>query len=208
MLQRGGARLRSLLVIHLHSDHVSEQTHAVSSWQAGPEYLLESNGYLTLPCRNESEIKQLILNADAAVLNIPVGTISIWGDRLEQAKAVPLLWWCSAESALSSTEACEADVTVDGILTPSMAAHELNWALHFSAKRFFERQHWQSERKQLTARLEERKWIDMAKGILGEVNGIPEAEAYDVLRKKAMNERKRIVDVAISIVKAQQMLKA
>lgn len=184
MLQRGGARLRSLLVIHLHSDHVSEQTHAVSSWQAGPEYLLESNGYLTLPCRNESEIKQLILNADAAVLNIPVGTISIWSDRLEQAKAVPLLWWCSAESALSSTEACEADVTVDGILTPSMAAHELNWALHFSAKRFFERQHWQSERKQLTARLEERKWIDMAKGILGEVNGIPEAEAYDVLRKK------------------------
>ncbi|WP_328800244.1 ANTAR domain-containing protein [Paenibacillus sp. LX16] len=200
--------MRSLLVIHLHSDHVSEQTHAVSSWQAGPEYLLESNGYLTLPCRNESEIKQLILNADAAVLNIPVGTISIWSDRLEQAKAVPLLWWCSAESALSSTEACEADVTVDGILTPSMAAYELNWALHFSAKRFFERQHWQSERKQLTARLEERKWIDMAKGILGEVNGIPEAEAYDVLRKKAMNERKRIVDVAISIVKAQQMLKA
>jgi response regulator NasT len=197
-----------LLVIHLHSDHVSEQTHAVSSWQAGPENLLESNGYLTLPCRNESEIKQLILNADAAVLDMPVGTISMWGGRLEQAKAVPLLWWCSAESALSSTEACEADVTVDGILTPSMAAHELNWALHFSAKRFFERQHWQSERKQLTARLEERKWIDMAKGILGEVNGIPEAEAYDVLRKKAMNERKRIVDVAISIVKAQQMLKA
>jgi response regulator NasT len=197
-----------LLVIHLHSDHVSEQTHAVSSWQAGPENLLESNGYLTLPCRNESEIKQLILNADAAVLNIPVGTISMWGGRLEQTKAVPLLWWCSAESALSSTEACEADVTVDGILTPSMAAHELNWALHFSAKRFFERQHWQSERKQLTARLEERKWIDMAKGILGEVNGIPEAEAYDVLRRKAMNERKRIVDVAISIVKAQQMLKA
>ncbi|MDY8093099.1 ANTAR domain-containing protein [Paenibacillus polymyxa] len=200
--------MRSLLVIHLHSDHVSEQTHAVSSWQAGPEHLLESNGYLTLPCRNESEIKQLILNADAAVLDMPVGTISMWGGRLEQAKAVPLLWWCSAESALSSTEACEADVTVDGILTPSMAAHELNWALHFSAKRFFERQHWQSERKQLTARLEERKWIDMAKGILGEVNGIPEAEAYDVLRKKAMNERKRIIDVAISIVKAQQMLKA
>ncbi|MXO80691.1 ANTAR domain-containing protein [Paenibacillus sp. OT2-17] len=200
--------MRSLLVIHLHSDYVSEQTHAVSSWQAGPEHLLESNGYLTLPCRNESEIKQLILNADAAVLNIPVGTISIWSGRLELAKAVPLLWWCSAESALSSTEACEADVTVDGILTPSMAAHELNWALHFSAKRFFERQHWQSERKQLTARMEERKWIDMAKGILGDVNGIPEAEAYDVLRKKAMNERKRIVDVAISIVKAQQMLKA
>ncbi|MGQ3477693.1 ANTAR domain-containing response regulator [Paenibacillus sp. TY11] len=200
--------MRSLLVIHLHSDHVSEQAHVVSPRHAGPEHLLESNGYLPLPCRNESEIKQLIHDADAAVLNIPVGTISMWGDRLKQTKAVPLLWWCSAESALSSTEACEADVTVDGILTPSMAAHELNWALHFSAKRFFERQHWQSERKQLTARLEERKWIDMAKGILGEVNGIPEAEAYDLLRKKAMNDRKRIVDVAISIVKAQQMLKA
>ncbi|KAF6659065.1 ANTAR domain-containing response regulator [Paenibacillus polymyxa] len=200
--------MRSLLVIHSHADPASEQADTIPSWQAEPEHLLESNGYLPLPCRHESEIKQLIHNADAAVLNIPVGTISMWSSRLEQTKAIPLLWWCSATSALSSTEACEADVTVDGILTPSMAAHELNWALHFSAKCFFERQHWQSERKQLTARLEERKWIDMAKGILGEVNGIPEAEAYDLLRKKAMNERKRIVDVAISIVKAQQMLKA
>lgn len=200
--------MRSLLVIHSHSGHVSRREHAGSSWQAGPEQLLESNGYLTLRCRNESEMKQLIHDADAAVLNIPVGKIGMWSGRLEQAKAIPLLWWCSAESALSPTESCEANVPVDGILIPSMAAHELNWVLHFSAIRFFERQHWRSERKQLIARLEERKWIDMAKGILGEVNGIPEAKAYDLLRKKAMNERKRIVDVAISIVRAHQMLKA
>ncbi|MGG4219590.1 ANTAR domain-containing protein [Paenibacillus jamilae] len=200
--------MRSLLVIHSHANPASKQTDAIPSCQTGPEHLLESNGYLPLPCRNESEIKQLIDDADAAVLNIPVGTIRLWTSRLEQTKAIPLLWWCSAISAQTSTEACEADITVDGILIPTMAAHELNWALHFSAKRFFERQHWQSERKQLTARLEERKWIDMAKGILGEVNGIQEAAAYDLLRKKAMNERKRIVDVAISIVKAHQMLKA
>lgn len=35
---------------------------------------------------------------------------------------------------------------------------------------------------------------------------ISEAEAYDVLRKQAMNERKRMVDVATSIVKVYQIL--
>ncbi|MNP81963.1 ANTAR domain protein [compost metagenome] len=61
---------------------------------------------------------------------------------------------------------------------------------------------------QLVSRLEERKWIDMAKQILCDMNRISEAEAYDVLRKRAMNERKRMVDIATSIVKAHQQLKA
>ncbi|MNE97898.1 ANTAR domain protein [compost metagenome] len=46
----------------------------------------------------------------------------------------------------------------------------------------------------------------MAKAILRETRGITESEAYDLLRKQAMNERKRMVDVATSLVKAYELL--
>ena len=68
------------------------------------------------------------------------------------------------------------------------------------------RTQWKKEREQLLAKLEERKWIDRAKSILSEVKNIPEAEAYEFLRKQAMNERRRIVDVAVSIVKVYSLL--
>lgn len=71
-----------------------------------------------------------------------------------------------------------------------------------------ERKQWEQERKQLQSRLEDRKWIDMAKAILSDLKQISEAEAYDLLRKKAMDERKRMVDVATAIVKAHQLLQS
>ncbi|MFB5762495.1 ANTAR domain-containing response regulator [Paenibacillus medicaginis] len=175
---------------------------------ASPESVLEAYGYQVFLARDKASAGQKLQDVDAAILHLPVASIQMWGVELTEKKEMPLFWWCSADAALSSTEDCEVDVSIDGILAPGMKEHELNWALHFGGKRFFERKQWKSERDQLKARLEERKWIDMAKGILGEVNGIPEAEAYELLRKKAMNERKRIVDVAVSIVKAHQMLKA
>ncbi|MNN62293.1 ANTAR domain protein [compost metagenome] len=95
---------------------------------------------------------------------------------------------------------------VDGILSPSMLAQEIHWILHFSSRQCFERHQWLKEKEQLLARIEERKWIDMAKGILSKAKNISESEAYDLLRKQAMNERKRMVDVATSIVKVYQLL--
>ncbi|MMZ59783.1 ANTAR domain protein [compost metagenome] len=155
----------------------------------------------------EAEIYASIKKADAAILQLPIAGIKTWSDLLHKRKALPLMWWCSPETASASLQACEEEVLIDGILTPSMTAFELHWCLHVGAKHFFERQQWQTERAELVSRLEERKWIDLAKGILCDVNRISEAEAYDVLRKRAMNERKRIADIATTIVKAHQQLR-
>lgn len=173
-----------------------------------PESILLSYGYQVHPSGSEAIVRESIQHADAMILHLPLSSIETWGNTLVKQRSLPIFWWCSTETAQSSLQDCEVNVSIDGVLTPSMTEQELHWSLHFGEKRFFERQHWHSEREQLHARLEERKWIDKAKGILGQINGIPEAEAYDVLRKKAMNDRKRIVDVAISIVKAHEMLRA
>lgn len=102
-------------------------------------------------------------NSDAAVLNMPVTDIRSWGTLLLGWKLIPLLWWCSDATVALSVDACEDSVRIDGLLTPSMRAQELHWALHFGARQCFERQQWLNERQQLLPRLEERKWIDMAK---------------------------------------------
>ncbi|MFD1343838.1 ANTAR domain-containing response regulator [Litorisediminicola beolgyonensis] len=54
--------------------------------------------------------------------------------------------------------------------------------------------------------LEERKIIDRAKGLLMKARGISEDEAYALLRKAAMDQGKKIRDVAAALVTAADLL--
>jgi response regulator NasT len=63
------------------------------------------------------------------------------------------------------------------------------------------------ELERANQQLEERKLIERAKGILMKERSLNEAEAYAALRRAAMNENRRIADVARSVVSAAQLLK-
>ena len=63
------------------------------------------------------------------------------------------------------------------------------------------------ELERANQQLEERKVIERAKGILMKERSLNEAEAYAALRRAAMNENRRIADVARSVVSAAQLLK-
>ncbi|WP_417681173.1 ANTAR domain-containing response regulator [Roseibium sp.] len=54
--------------------------------------------------------------------------------------------------------------------------------------------------------LADRKTIDRAKGILMKSRGISEPEAYDLLRRTAMNQSRKIIDVAQSLIIASGLL--
>ena len=60
----------------------------------------------------------------------------------------------------------------------------------------------QTELEQTKTALEERKVIDRAKGILMKAKNFSEEAAYALLRKTAMNENRKIVDVAQSVITA------
>lgn len=55
--------------------------------------------------------------------------------------------------------------------------------------------------------LEERKVVDRAKGILMKAKGLSEEEAWDLMRKAAMSENRRVGEVAQSVVTAARMLR-
>jgi response regulator NasT len=64
-----------------------------------------------------------------------------------------------------------------------------------------------SELETTKAALAERKTIDRAKGLLMKAKGIGEDEAYALLRKTAMDQGRKIGDVASALVTAADLLK-
>lgn len=64
-----------------------------------------------------------------------------------------------------------------------------------------------AELEEAKTQLEERKTVDRAKMLLMKLKGIDEEAAYHLLRRTAMNEKKRIVDIAQSIITAAELLR-
>ena len=63
-----------------------------------------------------------------------------------------------------------------------------------------------SELEAARSELADRKVVDRAKGILMKSRGIPEEEAYALLRKTAMNQSRKLAEVARSLVTAAGLL--
>jgi response regulator NasT len=55
--------------------------------------------------------------------------------------------------------------------------------------------------------LGERKVVERAKGILMKERGLTEEAAYGLLRKAAMNENRRVAEIAQAVVTASGLLK-
>lgn len=62
------------------------------------------------------------------------------------------------------------------------------------------------ELEQARGELEDRKIIEQAKGILMRTRNLSEADAYALLRSTAMNQNRRMVDIAQSLVTAAALL--
>jgi response regulator NasT len=78
--------------------------------------------------------------------------------------------------------------------------------LEAACARFREVQALREERDAAVLQLAERKTVERAKGILMRRRQLAEDEAYAALRKMAMDKNKRLVEVADSIVTAEDIL--
>jgi response regulator NasT len=64
----------------------------------------------------------------------------------------------------------------------------------------------QSELDEARTALADRKAIDRAKAILMQTRSLSEPDAYALLRSTAMNQNKRIADVAEALITAHSLL--
>ncbi|WP_288995659.1 ANTAR domain-containing protein [uncultured Gemmobacter sp.] len=88
-----------------------------------------------------------------------------------------------------------------------LRAERLRPVLDAAIARFHLFQRIRAELAATRAALEERKIVDRAKGILMKARGIGEDEAYALLRRTAMDQKKKIVEIAQAILTAADLLK-
>ena len=106
-----------------------------------------------------------------------------------------------AESIAASVDAGVSAYVVDGL-----APHRIRPLLDLAVRRFNAFARLQSDLDEARGKLAERDAIDKAKRILMDSRGMPEPEAYAELRRTAMNQGRRIADIAEALITAQELL--
>ncbi len=109
----------------------------------------------------------------------------------------------------SDTDMIEAavDAGVGAYVVDGLRKERIKAVLDMAVSRFNAFSKLRDELDRARAALDERKLVDRAKGILMAGKGMSEEAAYALLRKAAMNENRRIAEVAQSVVTAARLLK-
>ncbi|MGO8798359.1 MAG: ANTAR domain-containing response regulator [Roseiarcus sp.] len=109
----------------------------------------------------------------------------------------------------SDTAMIEAavDAGVSAYVVDGLRKERVKAILDMAISRFNAFERLRRELAEAKTLLEERKIIDRAKGMLMKAKSISEDEAYALLRSTAMNESRRIAEVAQSVVLAADLLR-
>lgn len=99
------------------------------------------------------------------------------------------------------------DAGVSAYIVDGLKKERITSILDLCISRFNAFSRLQTELDRAKAALDERKVIGRAKGVLMKAKNLTEEEAYALLRKTAMNENKKIVEIAQSVLTAAEMFK-
>jgi len=111
------------------------------------------------------------------------------------------------DQADSASIQASVDAGVSAYIVDGLKKERIKSILDLCISRFNAFSRLQSELEQTKSALEERKVIDRAKGILMKAKTLSEEQAYALLRKTAMNENRKIADVAQSVITAAELFK-
>lgn len=110
------------------------------------------------------------------------------------------------ESDGSQTKAA-IEAGISAYVVAGLASNRIKPVLDAAIARFQLMQKMRIELAETRRALDERKMIDRAKGIVMRAKGISEDEAYALLRKAAMDQSRKLADVAQALVTAAELLK-
>ena len=117
----------------------------------------------------------------------------------------PIAMFVDQSDAASIQAAVDAGVSA--YIVDGLSKERIKHILDMCISRFNAFSRLQNELDQAKARSTERKVIDRAKGILMRAKNLSEEDAYALMRRTAMNENKKIADIAQSVVTAAELLR-
>ena len=98
------------------------------------------------------------------------------------------------------------DAGISAYVVDGLRKERIRPVMDMAISRFNAFNRLRSELNEAKQALQERKIIDRAKGILMKARGVSEDEAYALLRRTAMNENRRMTEVAQALVTAHGLL--
>jgi two-component system, response regulator / RNA-binding antiterminator len=169
----------------------------------------ECGGQIVAIAKLDDDLVQRV--RDLAPDVIVVNTESPRRETLESLGAVtrdqprPIVMFVDSSDDKMISDAIRAGVSayvIDGL-----SARRVKPVLDVAIARFKEFQALRDELEKTKSTLSERKIVDRAKGILMEQRGLSEDDAYKTLRKLAMDQNKRLAEVAQALVTYAPVLK-
>jgi response regulator NasT len=124
--------------------------------------------------------------------------------RLMQTQPLPIVVF--VEESDSDTTAAAIRAGISAYVVAGWESTRLRPILDAARERFRQFENLRGELTATRTQLAERKCIERAKGILMRVRGLSEDQAYQALRRQAMDRNQRLADIAESVIAASELL--
>lgn len=144
---------------------------------------------------------------DLAILDIDMPRLSGLEaiDRITRARPIPIIVLTGHSDPAYVDRA--AELPVFHYLTKPAAPAELIPAIRLASARFQEWRRLSGRVEELNQKIEERKAVERAKGILMETRGVSEDEAYALLRRESQRRSRPMCDVARAVLAAGAVIR-
>jgi response regulator NasT len=147
------------------------------------------------------------LDPDVILIDLASPSRDVLEQMFQMSRAVKRPVAMFVDQSDSASIQAAVDAGVSAYIVDGLKKERITSILDLCISRFNAFSRLQTELDRAKDALEERKVIDRAKGILMKAKRLTEEQAYAMLRKTAMNENKKIVDIAQSVLTAAELFK-
>jgi two-component system, response regulator / RNA-binding antiterminator len=170
---------------------------------------LQDKGHEVI-CRLENSIDLSLSNeithADVIIVNTDIPNDEIFANlsAVNRVKPKPIVMFTQEAHQNMASSAVKSGVSA--FIVDGLEANRVQGIIDTALARFREYQALKDELDNAKLKLDERKDVEKAKGLLMQHKGLNEQEAYNTLRKMAMDSNKKIGQVANNIIDVLSLL--
>ncbi|ABL02065.1 response regulator receiver and ANTAR domain protein [Candidatus Ruthia magnifica str. Cm (Calyptogena magnifica)] len=168
---------------------------------------LQDKGHEVVCCMSDSSNLQdsnEMTYADMVIVNADIPDELVFANLTDINKTKPIVMFTEESNPGMASSAIKSGV--HAYIVDGLEENRVQPIIDVAIARFREFQALKDELDATRNQLSERKAVEKAKGLLMQHKDVNEDEAYQSLRKMAMNKNKRIVDVAESVINAFELL--
>lgn len=161
-------------------------------------------------CRLESS-KDIVdsneaTHADAIILNTDIPDDMIFANlnTINQTKPKPIVMFTDSSDSTMANDAIKSGV--NAYIIDGLEENRVQGIIDIAIARFREFQALKDELDNTRTKLNERKIVEKAKGLLMRKNSMSEEDAYNALRKMAMDKNVKIADAAKNVIEVISLL--